>query len=93
MTTSPLDNLAEQTAQLLATITDLATIEELRDFLLDYGAPPAAALDMACQLDKRAQQLSQQRGQTHEQAVSPPFEVRLMQKSHLLTRGKALSHS
>ena len=46
------------------------TIEELRDFLLEYGAPPDAALDMARQLDKRAQQLSQQRGQTHGQALS-----------------------
>ena len=31
MTSSPLANLADQTAELLATIADLATIEELRD--------------------------------------------------------------
>ncbi len=31
MTTSPLDNLAEQTEQLLATVASLASIEDLRE--------------------------------------------------------------
>ena len=46
------------------------TIEELRDFLLKLGVPASDAMDMARQLDKRARQLSEQRGQSYEQALA-----------------------
>jgi hypothetical protein len=45
------------------------TIEEIRDFLLKLGAPPADALAMAQQLDKRARQMQTERGQSYEEAL------------------------
>ncbi len=46
------------------------TLEELRNFLLKLGAPRASVGDMAGQLDKRARQIAEQRGQTYEQAIA-----------------------
>lgn len=46
------------------------TYEELCDFLLKLGAPRAGVADMARQLDRRARQISEQRGQGYEQALA-----------------------
>ena len=51
------------------------TIEEIRDFLLKLGAPPAEALTMAQQLDKRARQLQAEKGQSYEEALGHLIEL------------------
>ena len=46
------------------------TIEEIRDFLLEVGAPPSEALTMARLLDKRARQLQAERGKSYEETLA-----------------------
>ena len=43
---------------------------ELAALLVKLGCPPEKSAAMAAQLDKRAAQLAEQNGETHEQALS-----------------------
>jgi hypothetical protein len=43
---------------------------ELAPVLVRLGCPPEKAADMATQLDKRARQLAERRGQTYEAALA-----------------------
>jgi hypothetical protein len=43
---------------------------ELASLLVKLGCPPEKSAKMAAQLDKRAAQLAEQKGRTHEQALS-----------------------
>ena len=45
-------------------------VEELARALTGLGCPTDKALEMAGQLDKRARQLVEQKGQTYEQAMT-----------------------
>ncbi len=44
--------------------------EELAPVLVSMGCPPDKATEMAAQLEKRAQQLSEQKGKTYEKALA-----------------------
>jgi len=44
-------------------------ISELAKFLVDLGCPAEKSAEMAAQLDKRARQLSEQKGRTYEDAL------------------------
>lgn len=46
------------------------TIEEIASALAAMGCPPDKCADMAGQLDKRARQLSEQKGRTYEEALA-----------------------
>jgi hypothetical protein len=46
------------------------TDSELSAALKGLGCPPARCLEMARQLDKRARQLADERGQTFEEALA-----------------------
>ena len=43
---------------------------ELAAALQSLGCPPEKSAEMAAQLDKRAQQLAEQKGRTYEQALT-----------------------
>lgn len=45
------------------------THQELATVLVRLGCPESKSLEMAAQLDKRAQQLAEQKGRTHEEAL------------------------
>lgn len=45
------------------------TIPELATLLTALGCPPEKSVEMASQLDKRARQLSEQKGRTYEEAL------------------------
>jgi hypothetical protein len=44
-------------------------IEQLAIALITFGCPTEKAREMAAQLDKRARQLSQQKGRSYEEAL------------------------
>ena len=44
-------------------------IPQLAQLLTAMGCPPEKSLEMAAQLDKRARQLAESKGQTHEEAL------------------------
>ena len=44
-------------------------IPQLARLLTAMGCPPEKSLEMAAQLDKRAHQLAESKGQTHEEAL------------------------
>lgn len=46
------------------------TQSELASLLVTLGCPSDKSVEMAAQLDKRAQQLAEQKGRTYEQAVA-----------------------
>ena len=46
------------------------TLEQLAQALAALGCPPDKTAEMAAQLDKRARQLMEQKGQTYEQAMT-----------------------
>ncbi len=46
------------------------TPAELAPVLVSLGCPSEKALEMAAQLDKRAQQLAEQKGKTYEEAMA-----------------------
>ena len=48
----------------------LMKLEELAQVLVALGCPPEKSAEMASQLDKRAQQLAEQKQQTHEAALT-----------------------
>ena len=48
----------------------MIAIEDLARALVGLGCPEAKSLEMAQQLDKRARQLSSDRAQTYEQALT-----------------------
>ena len=45
------------------------THQELAALLVRMGCPPAKSLEMAAQLDKRAQQLAEQKGRAYHEAL------------------------
>jgi hypothetical protein len=45
-------------------------MQELASLLVSMGCPQEKAAEMATQLEKRARQLSEQTGRTHEQALA-----------------------
>jgi hypothetical protein len=45
-------------------------LDQLAQALAALGCPPDKATEMAAQLDKRARQLMEQKGQTYEQAMT-----------------------
>ncbi len=45
------------------------THQELATVLVRMGCPEGKSLEMAAQLDKRARQLSEQKGRTYDQAL------------------------
>ena len=47
----------------------MPSTEELARYLGTMGCPAEKSLEMAAQLEKRAQQLAQQRGRTYEEAL------------------------
>ncbi len=48
----------------------LMKLEELAQVLVSLGCPPEKSAEMAVQLNKRAQQLADQKQQTHEAALT-----------------------
>ena len=44
--------------------------EELAPLLVSMGCPQEKAIEMASQLEKRAHQLSEQKGKTYEEALA-----------------------
>jgi hypothetical protein len=44
-------------------------VSELAKTLVALGCPPEKSAEMAGQLDKRARQLAEQKGRSHEEAV------------------------
>jgi hypothetical protein len=44
-------------------------LSELAQALVALGCPPEKSSEMAAQLDKRARQLSEQKGRTYEEAL------------------------
>jgi hypothetical protein len=44
-------------------------IPQLAQLLTAMGCPPEKSLEMAAQLDKRARQLAESKGHTHEEAL------------------------
>lgn len=50
-------------------------LAELAASLVAMGCPKEKSDEMAAQLDKRARQLSQQKGRTYEQAMTHLFEL------------------
>jgi hypothetical protein len=49
--------------------------EELATVLIGMGCPREKSAEMAAQLDKRARQLSQQKGRTYEDAMAHLLEL------------------
>jgi hypothetical protein len=45
-------------------------LEQLAQTLVTLGCPPEKAVEMAGQLDRRARQLAERRGQTYEAALA-----------------------
>ncbi|HVU07588.1 MAG TPA: hypothetical protein VHG89_03495 [Verrucomicrobiae bacterium] len=45
-------------------------ISELAKVLVALGCPAEKSLEMAAQLDKRAKQLAEQKGKTHDEALA-----------------------
>ncbi len=45
-------------------------LNQLPAALVALGCPPEKSSDMAAQLDKRARQLSQEKGQTYDEAMT-----------------------
>jgi hypothetical protein len=43
---------------------------ELATLLVRLGCPPAQSVEMAAQLDKRARQLAEQKGRSHDEALA-----------------------
>ena len=48
----------------------MVALDELARGLVALGCPAERALEMAGQLDKRARQLSEERGQTYDEAMT-----------------------
>ena len=48
----------------------MIAIEDLARALVGLGCPEAKSLEMAQQLDKRARQLSSERGQSYDEAMT-----------------------
>jgi hypothetical protein len=46
------------------------TLQDIASLLVAMGCPQEKSLEMAGQLDKRAQQLAKQKGKTYEEALS-----------------------
>ena len=46
------------------------SLNNLASVLKMLGCPPEKSLEMAAQLDKRARQLSEQKGKTYEEAMA-----------------------
>jgi hypothetical protein len=46
------------------------SLNNLASVLKMLGCPPKKSLEMAAQLDKRARQLSEQKGKTYEEAMA-----------------------
>lgn len=46
------------------------SLDQLAQALAALGCPPDKTTEMAAQLDKRARQLMEQKGQTYEQAMT-----------------------
>ena len=45
-------------------------LNELATALVEMGCPPGKSAEMAAQLDKRARQLSEQKGRSYEDALT-----------------------
>ena len=50
-------------------------LDQLSDLLLAMGCPPKKSAEMAAQLDKRATQLSDQKGRSYEDALRHLLEL------------------
>jgi hypothetical protein len=50
-------------------------LDELAAALVGMGCPREKSAEMAAQLDKRARQLSEQKGRTHEDAMAHLLEL------------------
>ncbi len=50
-------------------------LEELAEVLIAIGCPREKSTEMAAQLDKRARQLSQQKGRSYEDAMTHLLEL------------------
>jgi hypothetical protein len=48
----------------------LIDLDQLAQALVALGCPAGKSAEMAAQLDKRARQLSEQKGQTYDQAMT-----------------------
>ena len=48
----------------------METFEDLAALLVSLGCPAAKSREMAAQLDKRARQLSAEKGKTYEEALA-----------------------
>jgi hypothetical protein len=48
----------------------METFEDLAALLVSLGCPAGKSREMAAQLDKRARQLSAEKGKTHEEALA-----------------------
>jgi hypothetical protein len=51
------------------------TLEELASALVALGCPREKSAEMAAQLDKRARQLSEQKGRSYEDAMAHLLEL------------------
>jgi hypothetical protein len=51
-------------------VKDIVNTNELATVLLGLGCPPEKSAEMAAQLDKRARQLTGQKGRTYEEALT-----------------------
>jgi hypothetical protein len=56
----------------------MTDLKELAAVLVALGCPASKAIEMAAQLDKRAQQLAEQKGKSYEDALS--HLLKLMQQ-------------
>lgn len=50
-------------------------LEELAEVLVNLGCPRGRSSEMAAQLHKRAQQLSEQKGRSYEEAMAHLLEL------------------
>lgn len=50
-------------------------LEELAEVLVKLGCPRERSSEMAAQLDKRAQQLSEQKGRSYQEAMAHLLEL------------------
>jgi hypothetical protein len=48
----------------------MADLKELAAALAALGCPPAKSFEMAAQLDKRARQLSEEKGRTYDESLA-----------------------
>jgi hypothetical protein len=51
------------------------TLDELAAVLKALGCPPEKSAEMAAQLDKRARQLSEQKGRSYDEALTHLLEL------------------